>query len=176
MKSQDIQRVIGKTTNYSRVGGSMYNGVADKSSSTLVTAQTLDSFTLKGNSLQTVGDVLRLVLSATVTLNATATTQLDAKIGSNVIISLAGIVSKDVTFTITLAVQTAGASGVLKFVAEVQSFTIPLGVPAIVTSLGTISLDLTADQLIALISTTTGTGSTPWATEYLMLADYIPAP
>lgn len=174
MKSQGLQIPVGNTITVARVGGKLYNGTVNINSNTNITAVVLDSFTLKANSLNTIGQKIEVIMSGTVALNALASTTLAVNVGTVQISSLAGFVSQDFVIRLLLVVSTTGASGVLKFIIEFEYFGIPVGTATIVTEIGSKTVDLTIDNVVKLISTTTGGTGTNYVTEFMMLADYVP--
>ena len=192
MKSQGLQIPVGNTVTIGRVAGMIVANttVYNDSGTGVGTFQNLGSFVLKGKSLLTIGDRLKIhtwgkfpaqtVLSFVVAeVDVNGVSLVGTAHGS--LVSVAPVVATDALvweIDIDMVASVIGASGVLLYTACL-SIT-DTGAASINDKIqvgnASVTLDLTADQTFQVKSKVTGTGGTPWATEYALLCDYNPVP
>lgn len=162
---------LGATSSTARVGGLIYADPVSVSDSTGGDVEvTLGTFSLPASSLRTVKDVLSVQFSGT-SPNSVQTKFIQIYFGATVVFGFSFSASRTWTAFVVFVVTdvTAGASVVRTVVTWIDSSSTPQVVLTDVTG-----LTLTNAQVIKLTSKTTSTGVTPYTTEWIFLASYIP--
>lgn len=182
-RSELISVRIGANTasKFATCGGGVFSDTQTHSSFVNGSDQTLDSYTIKANSLNSIGDTIYFEVWGTVPSSAPSDTSVLIVItddnGSTTLLSFFVPNGYDWHVEGTASVDTTGATGSLKY--SIRGFNYATGGAALSGTkfkLGSVTTKLTGDVILKLITNTTSSGATPYATEYNMLCQYIPNP
>lgn len=162
-------------------GGSLFSNVQRHISVINGSNQTLDSFTIPANSLNTIGDRIDVqawgnIPASLPDANGNISIQITDDNGTRTIGSYSVAKDRDWYLEVTMLVETTGVSGNLDFAFRLFTFVTGGGVISLSQFVvGQVVAKLTGPVIVKLISFTTSSGTTPYATEYNMLCDFLPA-